>query len=350
MTAPHGRVLVRAADDTLAEACARLERVFGLVSLSPAARGAARHRGDRPPPRSRRPAPPSSAIPPSGAASASRPAARTSGSPSPRRRSACAWAPTSHQATGVPGRSREPGPGGGRGGGPRGGLRLRRDARGARRPAGGHARASALLLLSGGIDSPVAGWLAAKRGLTLEGVYFHSPPFVGEKSRDKVLSLARDARPLAGAARAARGALHRDPEAAARGRPGRAGGGAVPPHDDAGRGPDRRPHPGARPWSPARTWARSPARPWSTWAPSRPPPAGWCCGRWSPTTSTRPSRWPAASGPTTCRSSPTRTAARCSCPPTPPPAPALADVERAEAGLDLAAEAAALAARPNGPA
>jgi len=49
----------------------------------------------------------------------------------------------------------------------------------------------ALLLLSGGIDSPVAGWLAAKRGLALEGVYFHSPPFIGEKSRDKVLSLGR---------------------------------------------------------------------------------------------------------------------------------------------------------------
>jgi thiamine biosynthesis protein ThiI len=49
-----------------------------------------------------------------------------------------------------------------------------------------------LLLLSGGIDSPVAGWLAAKRGLTQDALYFHSPPFVGEKSRDKVLSLARE--------------------------------------------------------------------------------------------------------------------------------------------------------------
>jgi thiamine biosynthesis protein ThiI len=49
-----------------------------------------------------------------------------------------------------------------------------------------------LLLLSGGIDSPVAGWLAAKRGLTLDALYFHSPPFVGEKSRDKVVSLARE--------------------------------------------------------------------------------------------------------------------------------------------------------------
>src|SRR5262245_27022238 len=49
----------------------------------------------------------------------------------------------------------------------------------------------ALLLLSGGIDSPVAGWLAAKRGLGLDAVYFHSPPYVGEKSRDKVLALGK---------------------------------------------------------------------------------------------------------------------------------------------------------------
>ena len=49
-----------------------------------------------------------------------------------------------------------------------------------------------LLLLSGGIDSPVAGWLAAKRGLTLDALYFHSPPFIGEKSRDKVIALARE--------------------------------------------------------------------------------------------------------------------------------------------------------------
>jgi thiamine biosynthesis protein ThiI len=56
-------------------------------------------------------------------------------------------------------------------------------------PVGSSGRA--LLLLSGGIDSPVAGWLAAKRGLALDAVYFHSPPYVGEKSRDKVLALAR---------------------------------------------------------------------------------------------------------------------------------------------------------------
>jgi thiamine biosynthesis protein ThiI len=53
------------------------------------------------------------------------------------------------------------------------------------------ASGKALLLLSGGIDSPVAGWLAAKRGLALDAVYFHSPPYVGEKARDKVLTLGK---------------------------------------------------------------------------------------------------------------------------------------------------------------
>jgi thiamine biosynthesis protein ThiI len=57
-------------------------------------------------------------------------------------------------------------------------------------PVGASGRA--LLLLSGGIDSPVAGWLAAKRGLALDAVYFHSPPYIGEKSRDKVLALGKE--------------------------------------------------------------------------------------------------------------------------------------------------------------
>jgi len=56
-------------------------------------------------------------------------------------------------------------------------------------PVGASGRA--LLLLSGGIDSPVAGWLAAKRGLALDAVYFHSPPYIGEKSRDKVVALGK---------------------------------------------------------------------------------------------------------------------------------------------------------------
>lgn len=48
-----------------------------------------------------------------------------------------------------------------------------------------------LLLLSGGIDSPVAGWLALKRGLKLEALYFHSPPYTGEGAINKVLELCR---------------------------------------------------------------------------------------------------------------------------------------------------------------
>jgi len=47
-----------------------------------------------------------------------------------------------------------------------------------------------MLLLSGGIDSPVAGWMMAKRGMALEAVYFHSPPFTSQKAREKVEALA----------------------------------------------------------------------------------------------------------------------------------------------------------------
>jgi thiamine biosynthesis protein ThiI len=48
-----------------------------------------------------------------------------------------------------------------------------------------------MLLLSGGIDSPVAGWMMAKRGMSLEAVYFHSAPFTSEMAREKVQSLVR---------------------------------------------------------------------------------------------------------------------------------------------------------------
>ena len=49
----------------------------------------------------------------------------------------------------------------------------------------------ALLLLSGGIDSPVAGWLTAKRGVEIEAVHFHSFPFTSERAKEKVIELAR---------------------------------------------------------------------------------------------------------------------------------------------------------------
>jgi len=50
---------------------------------------------------------------------------------------------------------------------------------------------SATLLLSGGIDSPVAGWMIAKRGVQINAVHFHSFPYTSEQAREKVLDLAR---------------------------------------------------------------------------------------------------------------------------------------------------------------
>ncbi len=49
----------------------------------------------------------------------------------------------------------------------------------------------AVLLLSGGIDSPVAGWMAMKRGLEVHGLHFESPPFTSERARLKVEDLGR---------------------------------------------------------------------------------------------------------------------------------------------------------------
>ncbi|MGX0037082.1 tRNA uracil 4-sulfurtransferase [Staphylococcus warneri] len=48
-----------------------------------------------------------------------------------------------------------------------------------------------LLMLSGGIDSPVAGMEVMKRGVTIEAIHFHSPPFTSEKAKDKVIELTR---------------------------------------------------------------------------------------------------------------------------------------------------------------
>lgn len=48
-----------------------------------------------------------------------------------------------------------------------------------------------VVLLSGGIDSPVAAYLAQRRGCRLDAVYFHSFPLIGDGARDKVLDLAR---------------------------------------------------------------------------------------------------------------------------------------------------------------
>ncbi|NLC68948.1 MAG: tRNA 4-thiouridine(8) synthase ThiI [Clostridiaceae bacterium] len=49
----------------------------------------------------------------------------------------------------------------------------------------------AMLLLSGGIDSPVAGWMMAKRGIMIEAVHFHSYPYTSERSKEKVIELVK---------------------------------------------------------------------------------------------------------------------------------------------------------------
>ena len=49
----------------------------------------------------------------------------------------------------------------------------------------------AMLLLSGGIDSPVAGYMISKRGVKLDAVYFHAPPYTSERAKQKVVDLAK---------------------------------------------------------------------------------------------------------------------------------------------------------------
>ncbi|MDD5833162.1 MAG: tRNA 4-thiouridine(8) synthase ThiI [Clostridiales bacterium] len=59
----------------------------------------------------------------------------------------------------------------------------------------------AMLLLSGGIDSPVAGYMIAKRGVMIEAVYFHAPPYTSERAKQKVVDLAKEVAAYAGAIR-----------------------------------------------------------------------------------------------------------------------------------------------------
>jgi len=49
----------------------------------------------------------------------------------------------------------------------------------------------AMLLLSGGIDSPVAGYMISKRGVQIDAVYFHAPPYTSERAKQKVVDLAK---------------------------------------------------------------------------------------------------------------------------------------------------------------
>ncbi len=67
---------------------------------------------------------------------------------------------------------------------------------------GGHQRGPAglpvgcsgkgVVLLSGGIDSPVAAWMCQKRGVEVVGLHFHSPPFTSERAREKVVDIGRE--------------------------------------------------------------------------------------------------------------------------------------------------------------
>ncbi|MCR5545307.1 MAG: tRNA 4-thiouridine(8) synthase ThiI [Lachnospiraceae bacterium] len=57
---------------------------------------------------------------------------------------------------------------------------------------------SAMLLLSGGIDSPVAGYMIAKRGVTIDATYFHAPPYTSERAKQKVIDLAKQVSKYAG--------------------------------------------------------------------------------------------------------------------------------------------------------
>ena len=56
-------------------------------------------------------------------------------------------------------------------------------------PVGSNGKA--MLLLSGGIDSPVAGYMIAKRGVTIEATYFHAPPYTSDRAKQKVVDLAK---------------------------------------------------------------------------------------------------------------------------------------------------------------
>ena len=234
----HGRVLVRVAPDRPTTPRGRLERVFGLVSVSIARAGPGGARVSRP-----------SAPPPSRGARRDRPPrrpfkieARRSDKRFPldvdgdRAARSAPRVIDAHRPARRRARARA--------------AHRRRD-RLPRRPSSSPHRARArrparrrigrvALLLSGGIDSPVAGWLAAKRGWPWTRIYFHSLPYTGEKSQEKVLTLARQ---LAAwqALRSVTVVHFTDVQKKLRDAgPGRAGRRPLPPHDDAHRRRRRR--------------------------------------------------------------------------------------------------------------
>ena len=61
-----------------------------------------------------------------------------------------------------------------------------------------HSNGRAMLLLSGGIDSPVAGYMVAKRGVEINAVHYHSFPYTSEAAKQKVIDLAKTVSEYAG--------------------------------------------------------------------------------------------------------------------------------------------------------
>ncbi len=148
----------------------------------------------------------------------------------------------------------------------------------------------AVSLLSGGIDSPVASYMMAKRGVQLEMIHFASPPYTSEQAREKVLQLARELVPWCG-----RLTVHVVPFAEIQEEIRRSC-----PEDHF-----------------TLIWGRWPARPWRRWPSVRTPPRCRCCVPSSAWIRRRSSASPAISAPSIPPFCPMRTAARCSPPVTP---------------------------------
>lgn len=189
VSTPYGRILVRVPDEQREDACARLERVFGLISISAGAEAAPDLEAIT-----------ATAVAEAKLAIARNPALGRSFKVEARRTDKhfpvrshdidCHVGGAIIDALGMKVDVHQPS------------LRIGIEVHSTTvyifaevRPAPGGlpvgVSGRAVLLLSGGIDSPVAGWLASKRGLGLETLTFHSPPFTGERSKDKVVSLLR---------------------------------------------------------------------------------------------------------------------------------------------------------------
>ncbi len=73
------------------------------------------------------------------------------------------------------------------------------------------ASGKAMLMLSGGIDSPVAGYLTMKRGVEIDAVHFHSPPFTSERAKQKVIDLSKKLSAFSGKVKSSYRPVHGNP-------------------------------------------------------------------------------------------------------------------------------------------